>query len=82
MTDSRAHDILSRQAELESERSQYEHVWEAVSEFCDPMRPMSGAAAALAARTHRSSGRSGAVPVSMPTPSTRPPTGWPPDWKA
>ena len=39
MSDSRAHDILSRQAELESERSQYEHVWEAVSEFCDPDAP-------------------------------------------
>ncbi|RWB24179.1 MAG: phage tail protein, partial [Mesorhizobium sp.] len=33
------HDILSRQAELESERSQYEAVWEAVSEFCDPDAP-------------------------------------------
>ncbi|RWD39226.1 MAG: phage tail protein [Mesorhizobium sp.] len=39
MSDSRAHDILSRQAELESERSQYEAVWEAVSEFCDPDAP-------------------------------------------
>lgn len=39
MSDSRARDILSRQAELESERSQYEHVWEAVSEFCDPDAP-------------------------------------------
>ncbi|TIR35497.1 MAG: phage tail protein [Mesorhizobium sp.] len=38
-SDSRAHDILSRQAELESERSQYEAVWEAVSEFCDPDAP-------------------------------------------
>lgn len=28
-----------RQAELESERSQYEAVWEAVSEFCDPDAP-------------------------------------------
>lgn len=36
---SRARDILSRQAELESERSQYEAVWEAVSEFCDPDAP-------------------------------------------
>ncbi|MER9966719.1 portal protein [Mesorhizobium sp. M0060] len=39
MSDSRARDILARQAELESERSQYEHVWEAVSEFCDPDAP-------------------------------------------
>ncbi|RWB29154.1 MAG: phage tail protein [Mesorhizobium sp.] len=39
MSDSRARDILSRQAELESERSQYEHVWEAVAEFCDPDAP-------------------------------------------
>ncbi|MER8964520.1 portal protein [Mesorhizobium sp. M0808] len=39
MSDSRARDIRSRQAELESERSQYEHVWEAVSEFCDPDAP-------------------------------------------
>ena len=39
MSDSRAHDILSRQAEFESERSQYEAVWEAVSEFCDPDAP-------------------------------------------
>lgn len=38
-SDSRAHDILSRQAELESERSQYEAVWETVSEFCDPDAP-------------------------------------------
>ncbi|MGX9177117.1 portal protein [Mesorhizobium sp. BHbdii] len=38
-SDSRAHEILSRQAELESERSQYEAVWEAVSEFCDPDAP-------------------------------------------
>ncbi|RWK49040.1 portal protein [Mesorhizobium sp.] len=38
-SDSRAHDILSRQAELESERSRYEAVWEAVSEFCDPDAP-------------------------------------------
>ncbi|RWE09967.1 MAG: phage tail protein [Mesorhizobium sp.] len=38
-SDSRAHDILSRQAQLESERSQYEAVWEAVSEFCDPDAP-------------------------------------------
>lgn len=39
MSDSRARDILSRQAELESERAEYEHVWEAVSEFCDPDAP-------------------------------------------
>ncbi|RWC38659.1 MAG: phage tail protein [Mesorhizobium sp.] len=38
-SDSRAHDILSRQAQLEGERSQYEAVWEAVSEFCDPDAP-------------------------------------------
>ncbi|MFD2052816.1 portal protein [Mesorhizobium calcicola] len=39
MTDSRARDILSRQSELESERSQYEAVWEQVAEFCDPDAP-------------------------------------------
>ncbi|WP_292449925.1 portal protein [Mesorhizobium sp.] len=39
MSDSRAHDILSRQAEFETERSQYESVWQAVSEFCDPDAP-------------------------------------------
>ena len=39
MADSRARDILSRQTEFESERSHYEHVWEAVSEFCDPDAP-------------------------------------------
>lgn len=39
MGDSRARDILSRQTEFESERSQYETVWEAVSEFCDPDAP-------------------------------------------
>ncbi|CAN7500800.1 portal protein [Mesorhizobium amorphae] len=39
MSDSRARDILSRQAELESERAEYEPVWEAVSEFCDPDAP-------------------------------------------
>ncbi|MER8464940.1 hypothetical protein [Mesorhizobium sp. M1396] len=36
---SRARDILSRQSELESERSQYEAVWEQVAEFCDPDAP-------------------------------------------
>ncbi|TGQ69873.1 phage tail protein [Mesorhizobium sp. M00.F.Ca.ET.186.01.1.1] len=39
MTDSRARDILSRQSELESERRQYEAVWEQVAEFCDPDAP-------------------------------------------
>lgn len=39
MSDSRARDILSRQSELESERSEYERVWEAVAEFCDPDAP-------------------------------------------
>ena len=39
MSDSRARDILLRQSELETERSQYEAVWEAVSEFCDPDAP-------------------------------------------
>ncbi|WP_256753496.1 portal protein [Mesorhizobium sp. Mes31] len=39
MTDSRARDILVRQSELESERSQYEAVWEQVAEFCDPDAP-------------------------------------------
>ncbi|TIU47176.1 MAG: phage tail protein [Mesorhizobium sp.] len=39
MTDSRARDILSRQSELETERSQYEAVWEQVAEFCDPDAP-------------------------------------------
>ncbi|MER8376254.1 hypothetical protein NKG99_29705 [Mesorhizobium sp. M1409] len=29
----------SRQSELESERSQYEAVWEQVAEFCDPDAP-------------------------------------------
>ncbi|MGX5850822.1 portal protein [Mesorhizobium sp. PL10] len=36
---SRARDILSRQSELETERSQYEAVWEQVAEFCDPDAP-------------------------------------------
>lgn len=39
MTDSRARDILSRQSELETERCQYEAVWEQVAEFCDPDAP-------------------------------------------
>jgi hypothetical protein len=39
MSDSRARDILSRQAELETERAAYEPVWEAVAEFCDPDAP-------------------------------------------
>ena len=39
MSDSRAQDILSRQAEFEHERSDYETVWEAVAEFCDPDAP-------------------------------------------
>ncbi|TGP17902.1 MULTISPECIES: portal protein [unclassified Mesorhizobium] len=39
MTDSRARDILTRQAELETERAAYEPVWEAVAEFCDPDAP-------------------------------------------
>ena len=36
---SRARDILSRQFELETERGQYEAVWEQVAEFCDPDVP-------------------------------------------
>lgn len=39
MNDSRARDILSRQSEFETERTDYETVWEQVSEFCDPDAP-------------------------------------------
>lgn len=39
MSDSRARDILSRQSEFETERGDYERVWETVSEFCDPDAP-------------------------------------------
>lgn len=39
MADSRARDVLSRQSELETERSHYEGVWEQVAEFCDPDAP-------------------------------------------
>ncbi|MER8793961.1 portal protein [Mesorhizobium sp. M0984] len=39
MTDSRASDVLSRQSEMETERSHYESVWETVAEFCDPDAP-------------------------------------------
>lgn len=39
MSDSRANDILSRQSDLETERSAYEAVWEQVAEFCDPDAP-------------------------------------------
>jgi hypothetical protein len=39
MSDPRARDILSRQAEFETERRHYEGVWETVSEFCDPDAP-------------------------------------------
>jgi hypothetical protein len=39
MGDSRAHDVLTRQSEFETERSDYEAVWEQVSEFCDPDAP-------------------------------------------
>ncbi len=39
MSDSRARDILARQSEMETERSRYEPVWEAVAEFCDPDAP-------------------------------------------
>lgn len=39
MADSRAKDILSRQSEMETERSAYENVWETVAEFCDPDAP-------------------------------------------
>ena len=39
MPDSRAKDILARQAELEHERAEYEAVWEKVAEFCDPDAP-------------------------------------------
>lgn len=37
--DSRAADVLSRQSEMETERSHYEPAWEAVAEFCDPDAP-------------------------------------------
>ncbi|TIR32545.1 MAG: phage tail protein, partial [Mesorhizobium sp.] len=61
-SDSRAHDILSRQAELETERSQYEAVWEAVSEFCDPDAPdvWSGRRQSGAATQAERQGRRGA----------------------
>lgn len=39
MADSRARDVLMRQTEFETERSDYETVWEAVAEFCDPDAP-------------------------------------------
>ncbi|TPJ76879.1 phage tail protein [Mesorhizobium sp. B2-6-3] len=39
MADSRARDVLSRQSEFETERSDYEAVWEQVAEFCDPDAP-------------------------------------------
>ncbi len=39
MADSRARDILSRQDEMEHDRSEYERTWEQVSEFCDPDAP-------------------------------------------
>lgn len=39
MADSRADDILARQDEMEAERANYEPVWEAVAEFCDPDAP-------------------------------------------
>ncbi|TPJ70466.1 portal protein [Mesorhizobium sp. B2-6-7] len=39
MSDSRARDVLSRQSEFETERSDYEAVWEQVAEFCDPDAP-------------------------------------------
>lgn len=39
MGDSRANDVLSRQSEFETERSDYESVWEQVAEFCDPDAP-------------------------------------------
>ena len=39
MSDSRARDVLSRQSELEHERSSYEGAWQAVAEFCDPDAP-------------------------------------------
>lgn len=39
MADTTARDILLRQDEMEHERSGYEPVWEAVSEFCDPDGP-------------------------------------------
>jgi hypothetical protein len=48
---SRARDILSRQSELETERGQYEAVWEQVAEFCDPDAPdVWGRRAVLAGR--------------------------------
>lgn len=39
MSDTRAHEILTRQSDLETERSAYEAVWEQVAEFCDPDAP-------------------------------------------
>lgn len=39
MADERARDILATQDELESERAEYETVWEQVAEFCDPDAP-------------------------------------------
>ena len=39
MTTERARDILQRQGELESIRSDYERVWELVSDFCAPDAP-------------------------------------------
>lgn len=39
MADDRARDVLSRHSEMEAERAEYESVWEAVSEFCDPDAP-------------------------------------------
>ena len=39
MADSIARDVLTRQSEMEHERADYEPVWEAVSEFCDPDAP-------------------------------------------
>lgn len=37
--DYRALDIISRQAQMETERSNYEGAWEDVAEFCDPDAP-------------------------------------------
>jgi hypothetical protein len=39
MADTRAHDVLARQDELEAERREYESVWQEVADFCDPDGP-------------------------------------------
>lgn len=84
MTDSRAHDILSRPSDLETERSAYETVWGKVAEFCTLMLLTSGAVAArlFPGVTARQSGRSVGPRVSMPTQSTAQPTASLLAWRA